>query len=191
MALSQDEIASRWPKLESVSKTLLPYLGPGFTATPAGHIQTDLAATGSLSGLMILQETVPNLKEIANGPAGPGNALLSEVYEGQDDVMRFLAGMAYGNDLKWPEDVTVSREHKPLMECEEMTLKLTPPFYAACREEKLEKEYYKLAAALTGFCLVLGGNNHKLLAADIGFNILTYYVVAGSKTIPYPDALWE
>lgn len=59
--LSQAEVDQRWPALQAVSSDPLQRLGAKFTDTPGGHIQTDIAAAGSLAGLMLLQGTVPDL----------------------------------------------------------------------------------------------------------------------------------
>jgi hypothetical protein len=192
--VSNDEIKKRWPVILSVSHRLLDELGPKFTNTPGGHIQTDIAATGSLAGLMLLQETVPDseLAKLAQSAAGPGNVILSEVHEGQQDILRFMEGVAMGSGLDprggWGD--RIPPKHKPLMECCELTRRLAPPFYAACQSGQLECGYYKFAAALTGLRLVDAGQHMAVLDPNIGKALLFYYVVAGSKTIPYAEALW-
>lgn len=192
---SGEEIKKRWTVIQHVSNNILDQLGPRFTNTPIGHIQTDIAATGSLVGLMILQETVPNseLAEFSKSAIAPDNILLSEVHEGQDEILRFMAGIALGNGLDphggWDEQIP--QEHNPLLECCEMTKRLAPPFYAACQDATLEREYYKFVAALTGIRLVNAGRETTILDPNVGKSLLFYYVVAGSKTIPYLEALWK
>jgi hypothetical protein len=192
---SGEEIKKRWTVIQDVSLKILEQLGPKFTNTPAGHIQTDIAATGSLVGLMILQEAVPNpeLAEFSKSADGPGNVLLSEVHEGQEEILRFMTGIALGNGLDprggWGEQIP--QEHNPLMECYEMTNRLAPPFYVACQNATLEREYYKYAAALAGIRLVNAGREMTILDPNVGKSLLFYYVVAGSKTIPYVEALWK
>jgi hypothetical protein len=101
MTYSSEGVQARWQAIQTISRGLLAELGPKFTSTKNGHIQTDIAAAGSLSGLMILQETVPNLLALSISAHGPGNVVLSEVYERQEDVLRFVTGMALGYKIKW------------------------------------------------------------------------------------------
>jgi len=192
MTYPSKDIQARWQAIEGIAGGILTHVGKEFTATPNIHIQTDIAAVGSLSGLMILQETVQNLREYAMTPSKPGNVLLSEVYEGQNDVFRFVTGMALGHHIKWDSaaDGKISTSNQPLFTCEVMTKKLASLFYAFCKKYKLEREYYKFAAAMAGFIVVDVGTEKKLVDPIVAKNILFYYVVAGSKTIPYPEALW-
>jgi hypothetical protein len=190
MTYEAKEIESRWLSLQNIANNLLHEFGPKFTSTPKGHIQTDIAAAGSLSGLMILQETLPNLIDILK-ETKPGNVLLAEVHERQNDIFRFLTGMLVGNGVKTKTDMNVIKNQKPYYECQEMTKKISSIFYEYCSIEKIEHKYYKFAAALAGFKLVMAGKSTKILDPLIGQNILFYYVVAGSKTIPYSETLWK
>jgi hypothetical protein len=184
------EIEERWSAFQNIANKLLHEFGPKFTSTPQGHIQTDIAAAGSLSELMILQETLPKLSDIVQNTK-PGNVLLAEVYDGQNDIFRFLTGMLVGNGIKTRTDIGIIKNQKPYYECQEMTKKLSFKFYEYCSFEKIDHKYYKFAAALAGFKLVIAGKTTKILDPLIGQNILFYYVVAGSKTIPYVEALWK
>jgi hypothetical protein len=192
MSYDSKEIDQRWKTLQTISGDLLHQLGPQFTSTKTGHIVTDISAAGSLAGLMILQEVVVNLPETI-ATVKPGNVLLAEVYEGQNDIFRFLTGMFLGNRVvpKLKFDNKVIEINKPMFECEEMTKRLSAPFYESCEKERIEHKYYKFAAALTGFKLVMAGISMKILESGIGQDVLRYYVVAGSKTIPYREALWK
>jgi hypothetical protein len=189
MAYEGKEIQARWLALQETSSILLQQLGPAFTATPTGHIQTDIAAVGSLSGLMILQESVNNLPDVIK-ISKTGDALIAEVYEGQNDVFRFLTELFIGNGIQPKMDMDSIKNHKPLLACEDMTKKLSSIFYQACFTKKLERKYYKFAAALAGHKLVMAGNSMKILPPLIGQNILFYYMVAGSKTVPHVESLW-
>ena len=192
MAYDGKEIDQRWKALQAISSDLIHAFGPKFTATKTGHIQTDISATGSLAGLMILQETVVNLPEVIK-TLNPGNVLLSEVHEGQDDTFRFLSGVFLGNGL-FPRikfDAKIIENNKPMFACQEMTKRLAGSFYQSCEREKIERKYYKFAAALTGSKLVMAGKKMKILDPKVGQNILFYSIVAGSKTIPYVESLWK
>ncbi len=192
MSYDGKEIDQRWNALNAISSDLMHEFGAKFTSTKNGHIQTDISAAGSLAGLMILQETVVNLSEMVE-PAKPGNVLLSNVHDGQDDIFRFLTGMFLGNGVfpRLKVNNKIIEANKPMFECQEMTKKLSPLFYSSCERERIERKYYKFAAALAGSKLVMAGKSMKILDPIIGQNLLYYYVVAGSKTIPYKESLWK
>ena len=170
--------------LNAASVFISTALGPKFTSTPNGHIQTDIAAACSLSGLMILQETVDGLSKLE-----PGIVLLSDVQPLQKEVFDFMANVGYSNGL----DPSVGWDnldgvHDPLFDCIEMTKRLAPIFYAVV--QPFERPYQKFLAALAGMKIVLAGKSTGILDPNVGKGLAAYYVVAGSKTVPYPEALW-
>jgi len=189
--ISQEEVGKRLSVLNTVSKNTLNLLGPEFTQTSNGHIQTDIATVSSIAGLIVLQETVNNLDEIIM-ESGPGNFLLSEVYEGQNLVFNFMTTYAASNRLDpkggWGDKVL--DKHRPLMSCQEMTRKLAPYFYKFCIEENLDQDYWKVCAAMIAMNIVIAGQKVGLLGPNVGKSIAAYYVVVGSKTIPFKEALW-
>ena len=189
--ISQAEIGKRWPALQSVASDILSQVGPGFTQTSYVHIQTDIAAVASLAGLMLLQETVADLMTPIL-QVGPGQVVLSEVHAGQELVIRFMAGVAMGSGLN-PEGFfqSVPEGNDPMFACEEMVSRLAPGFYSACAREKLDRNYYKFAAALASVRLIGAGMEMQILDQRIGASIASYYLVAGSKTLPYLNALWQ
>ncbi len=189
--ISQAEIGKRWPALQSVASDILSRVGPSFTQTPYLHIQTDIAAVASLAGLMLLQETVADLMTPIL-QVGPGNVILSVVHAGRELVIRFMAGAAMGSGLN-PEGLfqLVPEGNDPMFACEEMVSRLAPCFYSACAREKLDRNYYKFAAALASVRLIGAGMEMQILDQRIGGSIASYYLVAGSKTLPYLNALWQ
>lgn len=72
-----------------------------------------------------------------------------------------------------------------------MTRKLAPCFFKFFREEELGQEYWKIGAAMTAMKLNFAGLQTGLLDPKIGQSRASYCVVAGTKTIPYGDALWS
>jgi len=189
VAYKSKDIKNHWKNLLSAANKLLNELGPKFTETQAGHIQTDIAAMGSLAGLMILQESVQDLRSVIT-VGKPGDAILSDVYEGQRDVYRFLTGMYVGNGILTKSDAAIQDCDKPLFTCEMMTKKLCSPFYEICFSEQIERTQFKFIAALVGFKLVIAGQKMNELNVRIGKGLLDFYIIAGSKTIPYVDSLW-
>lgn len=189
--LTQEGINKQWDKLYAVSCKALRLLGPEFTQLPDGHIQTDIAAVSSVAGLIILQESVDNLEGVIV-EGGPGSVLLSEVDEGQQNVFFFMSSFAASNGLNplegWGEPI--SEDDQPIYTCEDMTRKLAPDYYTFCKEETLDQKYWKIGAAMAAMELILGGLQAGILDPGIGKSIASYYVAAGSKTIPYRDALW-
>ena len=192
MVFIQEEINKRWDKLSAVSSKTLSLLGPQFTQLPGGHIQTDIATVSSVAGLIILQETVDNIEEIIL-EGGPGSVLLSEVDEGQKSVYMFMGAFAASNGLDPQEGWSkpILEGDKPIYTCEDMTRKLAPDYYKFCIEEELDQEYWKIGAAMTTMELIVAGFQAGILDPRIGKSIASYYVVAGSKTIPYREALWS
>jgi len=179
------DIAANYAEMNRVAGLFLSTaLGPKFTSTPAGHIQTDIAAACSLSGLMILQETVDNLSGLE-----PGTVLLSDVHPLQKEVFGFMMNVAHSNGLDpssgWDN---LDGIQDPMFECAEMTKRLAPVFYSV--SHSFERPYLKFLAALAGMKLVFAGRSTGLLDPDIGKGLAFYYVVAGSKTVPFPEALW-
>jgi hypothetical protein len=84
--MSEIDIASDYPAMSELAGTfIVSALGSQFTSTANGHIQTDIAGVCSLSGLMILQETVPDLSGLE-----PGTAILSDVRDRQEKVLEFM-----------------------------------------------------------------------------------------------------
>jgi hypothetical protein len=189
--LNDIEVNKRLPALMEVSSQALSMLGSKFTQTPQGHIQTDIAAMSSVAGLIVLQETVRNLKDVIR-ESGAGNVLLSDVHESQGLVFKFIMIYAASNGIdvegNWNEKVP--KDQEPLLRCEEMTRRIAPSFYRFCAEQKLERDYWKIAAATTSVRLLLAGKEMGILEPNIGKTLALLYVAAGSKTIPYEDALW-
>ena len=169
----------------AANKLLRECLGPQFTSTPDGHIQTDIAAACSLSGLMILQETVPDVYR-----SKPGNVIISETYSRQEVIFDFMTNVVISDGRRAPSGVwdNFTAINDPMFSCEEMTRRLAPRFYELCG--LFARPYHKYIAALAGMKLVLAGDSRGLLDFDVGQGLAAYYVVAGSKTAPYPEALW-
>jgi len=186
--MSDLAIAEHYPEMNRLAAEFLgDYLGPGFTATPQGHIQTDIAAACSLSGLMILQEVVPDLPALARRK--PGIALIAEVHELQNEVFTFMANVAASNGLDpssgWNN---LGAINDPMYDCVEMTRRLAPAFYA--HFASFERRYFKFLGALIGMKLVRAGASVGLLEPDVGKGLAAFYVLSGSKCMPSAEALW-
>lgn len=169
----------------AANKLLTECLGPQFTSTPDGHIQTDIAAACSLSGLMILQETVPDLSGVE-----PGIGILSESYSRQEDIFDFMTNVVISDGRRAPSGVwdNFTAINDPMFSCEEMTRRLAPRFYEFCGS--FARPYHKYIAALAGMKLVLAGDSRGLLDFDAGQGLAAFSVAMGSKTAPFPEALW-
>jgi hypothetical protein len=167
---------------DKASQEFLKCFGPKFTNTPKGHIQTDIAGASSIAGLMLLRDINPNMDDIK-----PGSVMISEVYEGQTYFQHFM--IVGGNNMglnissKWTE---VPSRHNPLMNTEELTRKLEPLFYEACKKYSVPKKHYSHAACLAAVKLISAGDEMKILDPKIGMDIAIYNLVSGSKTVPYP-----
>jgi hypothetical protein len=189
--ISEAGSGERWESLNAVARGAVRFLGPAFTRVPGGHIQTDIAAASSVAGLMLLQESVANLEGLV-AEIGPGNIMLSDLGGGQDTLFKFMVTYTVSNGIDaqggWGDEVP--EEQWPRLSCEVMTRHLAPPLYKLCSDQGLERVYWKFAATMTAINLVLAGSEIGLLDPLVGKALASYFAVAGSKTIPYPEALW-
>ena len=190
--VTREEINKRKDVLDAVASKTLHQFGSNFTQIPGGHIQTDIATASSIGGLIIFQENVDNLEKIII-EGGTGNALLYEVQEAWESLYRIMRTIAlnYGIDPIKGWEGSIPEEHYPIYSCEEMTRKLAQDFYRICIEENLEKPFWKIAAVLVAVKLILAGRDLGILDEKVGKAIAGYYLLAGSKTIPFKDALWS
>jgi hypothetical protein len=167
---------------DKASQSFLQYFGPKFTNTPKGHIQTDIAGASAIAGLMLLRKTTPNMDDIK-----PGSVMISDVYDGQNYFQKFMMVGAKNAGLeiehKWKEPPP---EHNPLLETEELTRKLEPLFYKVCKQQNVPEKHYPYVACLAAVKLIDAGEEMNILDPKVGMDIALYYLVAGSKTVPYP-----
>jgi hypothetical protein len=179
----KDEIASNYPRIHQTANSFIKVFGSTFTGTPNGHIETDIAGASAISGLMLLRALPVDLAQHK-----PGTIILSEIHEAQDKLFHFLTNVAFsmGINPKSGWNNKILTEHQPLFGVLELTQKLEPPFYKACTETGISKEFYQYVAGLTAMKLVATGSQMRILDADIGKSITSFYVVAGAKTVPYP-----
>jgi hypothetical protein len=154
--------------------------GPAFTGT-IGHMETNIKS--SVAGLMLLRATVHDLDRYA-----PGTVILSEVHTPQADLLNFVRSWAFSTGLEHDKGwMTLIRDqHRPLLSTLEMTRKLEQPLYDACAHTGIPREYYPHVAAVSAMKLVAAGVRLSYLTLDVGKGIVSYYIVAGSKTVPYP-----
>jgi hypothetical protein len=181
------DIAANIPRILELSGGVLAYLGPEFTGTPEGHIQTNIAAASSLAGLMALQEAVADLPAHTRA-AKPGTVILSDCHDLQGEVMGFMANYCASNGLGAQGWGDVTGEHDPMFECAEMTRRLAPPFYRVCAG--LDRPLLKFVAAAAGMRILMAGVEMGIVDEARAKGMAAYYVVAGSKTVPYPEACW-
>ncbi len=181
--MAQFCIPKLYPLIHVTANLFLENFGPTFTNMPEGHIETDIAGASSLAGLMLLRATVKDLDKYE-----PGTVILSEVHAAQDELFAFIRNVAASIGLDYEKGWTtpIPDEHQPLFSTLEMTRRLEQPLYSSCLETALLRDYYPHAAALAAMKLVAAGEQMHRLAQNIGKGLVSYYVVAGSKTVPYP-----
>lgn len=178
------DIDRNFPLIEAATRLFLGNFGLPYSTKPQGHIETDIASASSVAGLMLLRATGLDLTQ-----APPGAALVFEgIYEPQNQMLRFLVACAYNLGIEHESgwNTPVPPDHKPLFETLEMTQKLEGPLYQACAQSGISKDYSAHVAALTALKLVVAGDKVKLIDINVGKSLISYYVVAGSRTIPYP-----
>lgn len=177
------DIAGRYPAINWAANLFLDNLGPAFTQTPDGHIETDIAGAGSVAGLMLLRSMEVDLAKYT-----PGDVILADVHEGQKALLDFMmkVGLSMGVDPTTGWDTPTPPQHRPLFDTLQLTQRLEQPLYKACSQAGPEKQYHPYVAALAAMKLVAAGASMNLLDANIGKGLAFYYVVAGSKTVPHP-----
>jgi hypothetical protein len=173
-----------YPAINKAAGELLHGLGPAFTNTPEGHIQTDIAAAASLAGSVLLREAVPDLERY---PAG--QVILSDTHHRQRELLGFMGAVAPGMGLAadgW--DGSVPTGQAPLLDVVTMIGKLQDSLEQIVTRHRIPAEYRAHVAALSAMKLVGAGQGMAILDQQIGKALASYYLVAGSKTVPpsYP-----
>lgn len=148
------------------------------------HIETDIAGAASVAGLMLLRATGVDLSQLEPG----GIVLVEWVNEAGIELSNFMVQLAENMGLDprtgWTEPAPP--DHQPRMNVLELTRALEAPFYAACHEKESQPVWRPYIAALTAMKMVSAGATMQLLDPDIGKSLAMTYLVAGSKTVPYP-----
>jgi hypothetical protein len=181
--LEKLDIAKNYDTINKTAILFLQDFGPAFTNTPKGHIETDIAGAAIISGLMLLRASRIDLTKYK-----PGTVLLSDIHDAQDQVFRFMMNAAYSMGLEYKDGwaTPIPDDHKPLIDPLELTRKLESPFYEACSQTGIGKDYYPYVAALTAMKLVAAGKQTNILDLNIGKGIAAIYVAMGSKLVPDP-----
>ncbi len=182
------DLKEKFDLIHAAANLFLHNFGPQFTKTPEGHIETDIIGASSIAGTLILRETVKDLDKYT-----PGTAILSEVYDDQNEVLKFVTGVAltFGVNLmehkkKKHNFEKIIDSHQPLITPLEMTRILEPKLVKACNDNNLSTDYGAFVAGLTAGKLIGVAIEYGMLDSNVSNELLTYYVIAGSKTVPYP-----
>ena len=185
--MTKRDIRRNMKEIGNLANSLLGLLGPAFTGTEKGHIETDIAGAATVAGLLTLRSAVPDLDGME-----PGSVVLADVHEGQAALLAFMRGISFSLGLEprkgW--DGEVPGEHVPLFPASELGRKLEMPFRACCARSPLDAAFHPYAAAMAAMKLVSAGHHMKLLDQSIGKALACEALVAGSKTVPArPEAL--
>ena len=179
--MTKRDIRRNMKEIGSLANSLLAHLGPDFTGTEKGHLETDIAGAATLAGLFVLRASVAELDGME-----PGSVILADVHEGQTSLLAFMKGISFsmGLDPKKGWDGEVPEEHRPLFPTSELGRKLEVPFRTCCAQSPLDPALYPYAAAMAAMKLVSAGHHMKLLDQRIGKALACEALVAGSKTVP-------
>ena len=169
------------PALQESAREFLDCIGREFSKTHDEHLETDIAAAATVSGSLVLRATGIDLHAYP-----PGSMVLGEIHQGEDAILRFMAGAALGGGLgmprSWNEPVPVA--HKSKFKPAEMVRALESSFERICEHSSVPPAFYPHIAGLTAIRLVQAGNQLKILDKALGINIAFQYVAVGCRTIP-------
>jgi hypothetical protein len=181
--MDRAKIQKNYPEISAAANDVLSLLGPGFTNTPEGHVETDISAAASLAGLLILKGKGFDLRQFT-----PGTVLLSDLDTEMDGIWNFMMAAAGTMGLDpsdgWAREIPGA--NKPLYSIPEMTHKIEKDFLVLCSRHQLEKEFYPYVAVLAALKLVYAADRMHILDQNIGKALTGYHVVAGAKTVPLP-----
>jgi hypothetical protein len=177
------DIQKNYPEISAAANDVLGLLGPGFTNTAGGHVETDISAAASLAGLSILRSKGFDLREFK-----PGTMVLSELDTEMNEIWNFMMAAAenMGLDPSGGWDREIPEANKPLYSILEMTQKTEKDFLALCGRHYLKKDFFPYVAVLAALKLVYAADTMKILDQNIGKALTGYHVVAGAKTVPFP-----
>jgi hypothetical protein len=178
------EIDENYPEISAAANDLLGLLGPGFTKTAGGHVETDIAAAASLAGLSMLRG-----KGFDLGLFTPGTVLLTDLDAGMDEIWNFMTAVAgkMGLDPATGWDMEIPAANRPVFSIPEMTRKTETGFLAICRRHALGQRFFPYVAVLAALKLVYAASTMGMLDTEIGKALAGHHVVAGAKTVPFPD----
>lgn len=177
------DIQKNYPEISAAANDVLGLLGPGFTNTTGGHVETDISAAASLAGLSILRSKGFDLRAFK-----PGTMVLSELDTEMNEIWNFMMAAAenMGLDPSGGWDREIPEANKPLCSILEMTQKTEKNFLALCGRHHLKKDFFPYVAVLAALKLVYAADTMKILDQNIGKALTGYHVVAGAKMVPYP-----
>jgi hypothetical protein len=168
-----------FPALQESAREFLDCMGREFSH--GGHLETDVAAAATVSGSVVLRATGIDLHAYS-----PGSVVLREIHQGEDAILRFMAGAALGGGLgvprKWNEPIPAA--HKSKFKPAEMVQALESSFERICEHSSVPPAFYAHIAGLTAIRLVQAGDRLKILNQALGINIAFQYVAVGCRTIP-------
>jgi hypothetical protein len=177
------EIQKNYSRISAAANEVLSLLGPGFTHTPEGHVETDIAAAASLAGLSILRSKGLDLTAFKHG-----SVLLMDLDTEMNDIWNFMMAAAgnMGLDPSGGWDTIIPDANKPLFSIPVMTHTTEKDFISICSRHHLKKDFFPYVAVLASLKLVYAANTMKVLDQNTGKALTGYHVVAASKTVPCP-----
>ena len=182
--MDPSDIRKNYAVIRAAANDVLSLLGPTFTNTPEGHVETDISAAASLAGVSILRG-----KGLDMNAFRPGTMILTELDSEMNDIWNFMTAAAQNMGLEpstgW--DGEIPEANKPLYSIPEMIQKTEKRFLAICKKHQLKKEFFPYVAVLAALKLVFAADTLQVLDQDIGKALTGHHVVAGAKTVPYPQ----
>lgn len=143
------------------------------------NIQADIITGAELAGLMLLRESKADLANL-----DPGSVILGATPdEVQERIQKFVLGWAISNGLESPKEFSIPEDAKNY---NPRVADLEAPLAQICKRNEVKTEYFPFVAATAAMRLVQAGKKTKVLDPIQGVCIVSYHLIAGSKTVPYP-----
>ena len=143
-------------------------------------VKKSIALAAEMAGLKLLRAANVDFSRLESGAVLLG-AIPDETY---DLMQKFIFGWARSNGIstfslfkpKIPRDIT---NYFP-----EVT-QFENQFIDICNQNTIKAEYYPFVAATSAMRFVDAGKHYRFLDAKTGLAITMYYIISGSKTVPY------
>jgi hypothetical protein len=147
------------------------------------HSETAIVALAGTAGTLLLRETLGAQPDELQ----PGTPISLEAVDEQGmRLLQYLIGVAGRAGVAWGASGTpVPEENRPPEREVDLVRRLEPSVVRTLREEHLDKPLWPAACAVAALEVVI--RTRDVLDTVIATRLLASALVAGAKTVPYPQ----